>query len=794
MLKKVVSILFVGLLTNVSLAQGDDCGYTLSGIVRSTETRQAIPFATLQLPERKKSIVADANGRFVFENVCSGQFEILVKFVGFKDYRSVVALDQNDLDLEIMLETKVTDVEGVTVEGERANEIASLNTSEVSEAEIAESRGETLGSALTSITGVNVLQTGPTIAKPVVHGLHSNRILILNNGIRQEGQQWGQEHAPEIDPFVATSLSLIKGAAAVKYGSDAIGGVILVNPPDLPTEAGISGQLNAVGASNNKMYSGSGFLEGGVKGLAGFGWRLQGTYKKGGDARASDYRLSNTGLTEENFSVGIGYHKPGIGAEIYFSSFASEIGILRSAHNSSSTDFEDAIGRDQPAVINDFTYTIDHPKQVIRHELLKAFFHSEINRIGELKFLYGYQRNHREEFDIRRGSLRDLPALALTLDTHTFDLDLDVVPIGNWKSDVGLSFMSQVNDNRFDLGISPLIPNFDNYTIGGHFITRFVQPKYELEFGLRQDFKHYQIRRIDENNQVVRPEFDFSNTTGSLGFIFFLGERTLFRTNIGTAWRAPNVNELFSDGLHHGAAAIEEGNDELDSESSIKWVSNLESTGDKVDVNASVYYNVISDYIYLRPEDITLTTRGAFPVFRYTQTDATFFGFDLDLTFKLHERLNWTNSVSYLDARDTENDSPLINIPANRIRSGFEYQFTEFERVKDAYFNISALFVNRQHNAPRVVTIEQIERAKEFGFNIFSENAGAFDILDAPAGYMQIDASAGFEIPFNESTSLGVIISVDNALNVSYRDYMNRFRYYADDVGRNISLKLNLNF
>ena len=222
--------------------------------------------------------------------------------------------------------------------------------------------------------------------------MHSNRILILNNGIRQEGQQWGQEHAPEIDPFVATNLSLIKGAAAVKYGSDAIGGVILVNPPELPTQPGIGGQFNMVGASNNKMYAGSGFLEGGVKGVQGLGWRVQGTYKRGGDARAARYRLSNTGLVEENFSAGVGYHKPSFGAEVFFSNFDSEIGILSSAHNSSSSDFEDAIGRSEPAIINDFTYDIGKPKQVISHQLLKAFLHADLKNLGELKLLYGFQK------------------------------------------------------------------------------------------------------------------------------------------------------------------------------------------------------------------------------------------------------------------------------------------------------------------------------------------------------------------------------------------------------------------
>jgi len=212
-------------------------------------------------------------------------------------------------------------------------------------------------------------------------------------------------------------------------------------------------------------------------------------------------------------------------------------------------------------------------------------------------------------------------------------------------------------------------------------------------------------------------------------------------------------------------------------------------------LNATIYYNIISDYIYLRPEDLSLTTRGAFPVFRYAQTDASFFGFDIDLIVPLTEKLNWINKISYLDAFDQENDGPLINIPANRVQSGLDYNFTNTGRFQDGFISFSTLLVNKQRNAPRVVTLEQIQVANEFDFDLFQNNQGAFDILEAPAGYMKIDVAAGVKLPSKgNSSSLGLILTVSNLLNVSYRDYMNRFRYYADEVGRNVSLKLNFNF
>ena len=191
MSKSVFVILLLICFSQISNSRSIECEFKLSGIVKSSDTREAIPLAMLQLIQRKLSVVSDVNGRFVFENICSGQFEILVKYVGYKEYRTTINLDEDNLDIEVMLDPEVTDLGSVTVEGGRPDQLATLSTSEVSRQDLEKSRGESLGKTLTNITGVNILQTGPTIAKPVIHGLHSNRVLILNNGIRQEGQQWG---------------------------------------------------------------------------------------------------------------------------------------------------------------------------------------------------------------------------------------------------------------------------------------------------------------------------------------------------------------------------------------------------------------------------------------------------------------------------------------------------------------------------------------------------------------------------------------------------------------------------
>ncbi|OEK07469.1 TonB-dependent receptor [Roseivirga misakiensis] len=766
------------------------CDYEISGVVLSSENGEPVPLATVEIIEgsSKQTLVNEIDGTFEVPKVCAQNISIIVRFVGFQKFEKTYKLKKGNNKIEVRLAVDVKNLGDVTVEEEKVEEIATLKVSELDAAALDRTAGVSLGEALTNISGVNMLQTGPTIAKPVIHGLHSNRILILNNGIRQEGQQWGQEHAPEIDPFVANNLSLIKGAAAVKYGPDAIGGVILVNPSELPREASFAGKINAVGASNSRLYATSVLLEGGISGLDGFGWRVQGTFKKSGDARAADYRLTNTGSEERNFSVGLGYHKEDRGFEVFYSSFNTELGVLRSAHIGNLTDLARAIASDRPLFIEDFSYDINNPFQDVTHQLFKANGH-----IGAFSVQYGFQSNIRKEFDVRRAGRSEIPALSLSLNTHTFDVDLDMPAKGDWKWDVGASFMYQSNVNDSETGIRPLIPNFNNTTAGAHVISRYIQPRYELEIGARYDFKHYLIKRFDRNNVLQKPEFDFNNLTGSAGAIFFLNNSWTIRSNIGTAWRAPHVNELYSEGLHHGAAALEEGNDQLVSEKSIKWITSLERQTSNMNLSISGYYNLIDDYIFLRPESVELTIRGAFPVFRYRQTDALLYGLDVDLDYDFSERLSTNTRLSLIRAEDRSLSSPLINIPTSQLESSLSYHFSE-GKLQKPYISFGFTAVSEQRNAPRVISIDDVLEANRNDVDLFANDPSIFDFTAPPSGYINFGLSGGFDWPISNDHVLNVFMSVDNLFNNSYRDYLNRFRYYADDLGRNISLKLSYTF
>ncbi len=194
-----------------------------------------------------------------------GKYTVDFQFVGYKIVTLSIVVAQEPLltvpDVQLVPDNKMLQEVVVTEHRSEAQQLLQTQSS-ISGAVLDQTRGQSLGESLKTITGLYSIQTGPTISKPVIHGLYSNRIIILNNGIRQEDQQWGTEHAPQVDQFLASRLTVIKGAASIRYGSDAIGGVILVEPKAMPTQPGIQGEVNLVGATNGRMGVASGMLEG----------------------------------------------------------------------------------------------------------------------------------------------------------------------------------------------------------------------------------------------------------------------------------------------------------------------------------------------------------------------------------------------------------------------------------------------------------------------------------------------------------------------------------------------------
>ena len=770
-MQRILLILAVVSFKPVFAQAQDSCTFSLSGYVIDEHDKSPLSYATIMIKEIGNGTIADRLGHYIINGLCGGKYIVVCEHIGCEPVEKVVSIDGNTTQ-NFYPEHHAEQLKEISITGKKAVNSETQSQESLNKKDLEESAGKNLAETVHEITGVNILQSGPSIAKPIIHGLHSSRVLIINNGIRQEDQQWGEEHAPDVDPFIASRITVIKGAGVLKYGSDAVGGVILIDPAPLPLESKLSGDIHAVEMSNGWQSVLSAQLQGGAKNWKGFGWRVQGTGKISGDLHAPDYNLSNTGTREAGTSATLGLKRDRFITEIYYSFLHRELAILRASHTGNLTDLQNAISSEQPWYIEDFTFDINNPKQTINHHLLKAKMERDLQEKWKIETRYGFQFNNRKEFDIRRGGRSDIPAIDLQLQTHIIDLNMNSKSAEKFRHDLGIAGFYQRNYNVPGTGIRPLIPNYQSASAGIYAIEKYVWEKGEAEAGVRYDFKYIDVIKYNQGDSLIEEHLPFHNASATLGVLVHCDGFT-FRSNAGLSFRPPAVNELFSEGLHHGAASIEEGDENLNTEKGFKLVGSIDYRHENiVDIRLLGYYNYILDYIYLQPRDeYRLTIRGAFPVFNYLQTNVSLAGIDFSGSVRTVPNLFLKSKVSFIRAHDISQDDYLIGIPAPRFEETIAYEREEWNRIEDVNFSLSILNVLKQKWVPE---------AKDFS--------------PPPDAYFLLGFYAGCSIPLTGSNKLGIRLSVENLLDKTYRDYMNRFRYYADDVGRNFTLRIHYSF
>ena len=776
-MKAFIICIAITLISLASLAQKhENCDCVLRGTVRDKEKGEPIAGALVYLKGTNKATSTNANGVYLLRDICQGNYKLVCQLLGYQSVEVVVDLKKEHAE-DFSLSDSDEHLQEVVVTGKKIESLSQVKNT-LDDELLEQSRGQNLGETLKGISGVTTLQTGSSISKPVIHGLHSNRVLILNNGIRQEGQQWGSEHAPEIDPFVAKKLSVIKGASGLRYGSDAIAGVIMVEPDDLPDSAKVAGEINTVAFSNGRQGTLSGILQGGIWGVKGLSWRVQGTIKKGGNVSTATYNLANTGVEEQNFSLTAGYKKAKWSSEVYFSQFKNVIGIFQGSHIGNKQDLEAAIARDKPLDIytpSDFSYTIDRPYQDITHNLLKIknFYRNE--KWGNLSFTLARQYDRRYEYDVLRVG-RNVNTLRFLLETFTGELIWEHKPIfRKLTGSIGASGMYQENvssGNTFDQPTltSALIPNYQNRTVGLFAIERLSFDKLDIETGLRFDVRDLNVYRpnVSYSSSISKKPITNNGFSGNFGTNYRFSDLFSAKFNAGLAWRAATVNELYSYGVHHGTAAFEIGDSTLTPEKAYNLSLTFNYISTKVQAELNFYNNIINDFIYLKPSftngvpDYVLTVRGAFPAFNYQQVDALFQGIDFALNYQISNHFAYIGKYAIVRAKDTRNDEYMVNIPSDRLENTLKYEFGKHK----SYVSLGNLFVARQ--------------------NRVEQNA---DFSPPPPAYSLWNVQAGTHIKTFE-----IGLGVSNLFNVSYREYLNRFRYFTDDMGRNVNIRIRYRF
>ena len=677
--------------------QAQKCTLTFKGKITDFHNNSSIVGASVHILNLNKYTTSDLVGDFEFNNLCSGKITVEIKHIACEPKKYTFNLTKDTFQ-NVTLEHHLEELTEVIVKVDNKTEATSIEQT-LSKKEVEVYADKSLGDALKSLSGVSSLNTGNSIVKPMIHGLHSSRLLIINNNVRQFDQEWGAEHAPNIDINAGGRIKVIKGANTLIYGSDAIGGLILIRPENYTRKdtlfGGTSTSLNTNGWGGNinsemiKTYE------------SGYYAKAQASYKMFGDFEAADYNLSNSGVKSINASARFGYKSFEKGFNAYYSYVNNTIGIIRAAHVGNVNDLIRAINRKEPSFIDDFSYAIDNPKQAISHHLGKIEAYKRFKGLGKLTLQYDFQVNRRKEFDRRRASFDDAPAADFRLFTTSIQPNLKIDAIDNLVLNTGFLLRYQQNDSADESITSisiPLIPDYNKYEAGIYVIGNYkLNLNTAISAGFRYDFsrieaeKKYKVFDWEENNYdelfpefssgvidnfeiYTSPKFNFHNISASLGLTSSFGNNFNFLFNYGLASRTPNVSELFSNGLHHSAARFETGSLTIKKEIANKFVTSFERKNQNFEFSISPYFNHIKDFIQLIPAGEALTTiRGAFIEWKYNQVDAQIFGVDIDINKKLSDKFMYKGSLSLLRGDNLTEDTPLINMPSTNFSNSIVY-------------------------------------------------------------------------------------------------------------------------
>jgi iron complex outermembrane receptor protein len=780
-----------------------NCDYTLSGRVTDLHDGSLLIGATLLVAGTDQAVQTDFDGKFVLSSLCNNTYSIQVSHPHCLTKGFTLKISGNTAK-SFKLEHHLEELNQVTIEGKAySNKSKTILENTISKKELERFSSGSLGDALNSLSGVSSLNTGNTVIKPLINGLHSSRVVIINNGVRMQDQEWGAEHAPNVDINSVGNLTLIKGAGALQYSGDAIGGVIIAESSKVPVKDSLYGKTLLTAASNGRGSSLTSQLTKSYQN----GWyaTLQGTLKRFGDFEAPNYLLSNTGVFERNASLNVGLNRFNYGLEAYYSLFKNEIGILRASHLGGAQDQIRAIESDRPLIINDFSYQISEPRQDVTHHLARVKGFKRFENLGKMSLQYDFQSNNRFEFDIRRGADSDKASLDLQLETHTllFDLDFHLTDAISLKTGI----MGRYQNNFADpnTGVRRLIPDYDKYDLGVYMVVDYkLNDQWFFEAGGRFDytymdaFKFYRTsfwesRSYDElfpeivveelDNQILtNPQLNFYNGSGTLGSTYSFGADYILFFNYSIASRAPNPSELFSEGLHHSASRIEQGDLRFNSEVGHKVSLTFQKDNDIFSFSVNPYVNTISDFIVIEPTEIQQTVRGNFQVWEYRQTNAQLLGLDVDASYTFAKNFRLNNQFSLVKGYDRVRGEPLISMPPVNTKNEIVYQNPEFNNIR--------LSLQNEYNF----------RQNEFpnnNFEVFIPETETMEVVDVstpPDAYHLFNFNSSINFNINQKSKLTVGFGITNILNTAYRNYLNRLRYYADDLGRNFLFNLKINY
>jgi iron complex outermembrane receptor protein len=724
---------------------------TLLGRV-TTGDGQPLGDVRISVAEANRSTTTDPEGRYRIPNLPTGTYSVQFALVGYAPEVRRVTLRDVDLTLDVVLKPSAVELAEVQV---TATPLATTPltspqpTAVLGGADLRIAQHASLGETLEGVPGVHNLSTGAGIGKPVIRGLTSNRVLVLDDGQRMETQQWGDEHGPNVETANAERVEVIRGPASVLYGSDAIGGVVNVVQKELPEARGrrpfARGNVSAAYNGNNREPDGNLLVEGATGGL---GFRLGLSGRTSQNVRTPNYELWNSENRAGGGTGALGYHGTWGSVVATYTQRNERIGL---------TDEDPTATPTQRIVTNRAKIDATIPLGLSR-----------------LEAMIGFERNRRREFD---SDTTSVVGLGLLSKNFLADVKLHHAPWGPFAGVLGLSGWHTAFDK---FGQETLIPNTRADNVGAYGFEQTELGRWNISFGARYDYRHLDVDS-DAALGVAAQTRSWNSLTGNLGLLYHLAEPVALVLNVGRGFRAPSTFDLYSNGVHEGTASFERGNPNLRTEKSFNTDLAVRVQNRAVSLEVGAFANLISDFIYTVPVPGLVDSASGFQVFDVTQGDAFLVGFESALEYHPTNFLHLRAGADYVHGQNRSTNTPLPNMPPFRATYSARLEGGNRGPLTDTYVSLGGETNARQ---TRLDPDEVLFYASAF-------NGIGFQ----PMGYTLVNAGAGFGFPVGR-TDVRLDLQVRNLFNKAYAEQLSRIKTYAPlpGMGRALIARLTTEF
>ena len=622
--------------------------------------------------------------------------------------------------------------------------------------------------AVSTMPGVSQLTTGSGISKPVIRGMGYNRIVVVNDGIRQEGQQWGDEHGIEVDAANVNSVEVLKGPGSLVYGSDALAGVLRFNSYPIVPKGKMRAGLSTEYQTNNGLFDYSIYFSGNKNGNvwnARYSEKMAHAYKN----RYDGY-VPNSQFHERAAQLMGGINRNWGYSRLTLSYYNITPSIVEGERDEETGELVCEYGRLKQ-------YGHGMPYQQVYH-YKAAWDNSFYIGDGKLNALLGYQLNRRQEFEDAE-SPNDYE---LYFKLHTFSYNIHYVTgqINGWRVTGGVGGMYQCSINA---GEEFLIPDYNLLDVGVFITTSKDFEHWTLNGGLRYDHRHLHSKALEEDGEMRFNDLtrNFGGVTGSVGAVLHAGPHWDLRANVSRGFRAPNISELTSNGVHEGSIRYELGDEHLKPEYSLQFDLGADFTNRYVSVQLSLFASHIDNYIFLHRVDEEV--EEGYNTFRFDSGDSRLWGGELSIDVHPMHNLHIGTSFDFVRAvllhqlRESHN---LPYTPAPRWRTDAKYEFTHNGRI----FNNTYMSVGVDYN---------------FKQDHYYE---AYGTETATPGYALLNASAGTDIMCRGRRIATLAIIANNLTDKAYQNHLSRLkmtdvnpvtgRRGVYNMGRNITFKLTV--